>query len=121
MLVEKLSKERSGTNYYEEKVPPYTLPDLFISNDGTKIASADQWNMMRRPKILELFRKNVYGRVPETPYKESFKVVSIDSHAVGGQATQKLVDIIIESSDKSLVIHLTLLYQMINSLYLYFC
>ena len=66
------------------------------------------WNKERRPEILELFRKNVYGRVPETPYKKSFKVVNEDKTAMGGNATLKQVDITITAEGKSLVIHLTL-------------
>ena len=66
------------------------------------------WNKIRRPEILELFRKNVYGRVPETPYEKSFKVVNEDKTAMGGTATLKQVEITITAEGKSLVIHLTL-------------
>ena len=84
-------------NYYEEKVPSYTLPEILISNGGVKIGSADQWTSLRRPEIIELFRKNVYGRVPETKYKETFKVVNLILKAMGGTAIEKQVDILIES------------------------
>jgi Prolyl oligopeptidase family len=107
-VVEKLSKERSEFNYVEEKVPAYKLPDLFISVDRTKINTPDLWNNFRRPEIIELFRKNVYGRVPVTPYKKSFKVVNLEKNAMDGSATLKQIDITIISEKKSLVIHLTL-------------
>jgi hypothetical protein len=106
MTIEKLSKERPGSNYYEEKVPGYTLPDIFTSNDGLKITSADLWNKLRRPEIIELFRKNVYGRVPETSYSEKFKVSYLDTQALDGTATQKEVEITIDVDGKSLAIHL---------------
>src|SRR5665811_1695542 len=86
-VVEKLSKERSEFNYVEEKVPAYKLPDLFISVDRTKINTPDLWNNFRRPEIIELFRKNVYGRVPVTPYEKSFKVVKLEKNAMDGSAT----------------------------------
>ncbi len=107
-VVEKLSKPGQVFNYYEEKVPHYSLPDIFTSENGTKISSSDLWYTIRRPEILDLFRRNVYGRVPETPYKETFKVVKTDQSALGGLATQKSVEIIIESRGKSLTIHLDL-------------
>ena len=107
-LVEKLSKEHSGFNYSEDKIPAYTLPDLFRANDGMKINTSDLWNKVRRPEILELFRENVFGRVPETLYQKSFKIVKTDKNAMDGAATLKQVDIIITSNGKSLVIHLTL-------------
>jgi pimeloyl-ACP methyl ester carboxylesterase len=106
--VEKLSKGKSEFNYYEEKVPVFTLPDVLITTDGTKVTNAGLWNKVRRPEILELFRTNVFGRIPETPYQKSFKVINLDINAIGGAATLKQVDITITAEGKSLVIHLTL-------------
>lgn len=106
--VEKLSAAGPRFNYREEKVPAYILPDLFTSGTGEKITSADMWTRIRRPEILELFRKNVYGRIPETKYKQEIKVVNSDKNALGGIATQKMVEIKIEKDRKSLTIHLTL-------------
>lgn len=106
--VERLSKPGAEFNYYEEKVPVYILPDVFKSIDGRKMSSTSQWENIRRNEILELFRTNVFGRVPETPYQKSFKVVSSDKNAMNGAATLKQVEILITSSGKELVIHLTL-------------
>jgi hypothetical protein len=88
--------------------PPYTLPDPLTSNSGRKIATAAEWTKVRRPEVLELFREHVYGRVPATPYQQSFKIVREDRAAMGGAATLKQVDITIASGGKSLVIHLSL-------------
>jgi len=106
--VERLSKARPETNYYEDKVPEYILPDPLITLSGKKVTTARLWNNERRQEILELFRENVYGRVPETSYQKSSKVVKEDRDAIGGTATLKLVDITISTDSKSLVIHLTL-------------
>jgi hypothetical protein len=107
-LVEKLSRSRTNVNYYEEKVPAYTLPDPLTSVDGRKIRSQKQWTSQRRQEVLELFRTNVYGRIPDTEYSKSFKLVNIDPAAMGGNATLKQVDITITSGEKSLVINLTM-------------
>jgi hypothetical protein len=101
-IVEKLSKDKSGFNYYENKVPAYTLPAILTSNDGSKINTFELWNTIRRPELMELFRENVFGRVPETKYKETFKVISNDYNAVEGKATQKQIEITIESGGKTL-------------------
>jgi len=74
-----------------------------------KIGTANLWNKIRRPEIIELFRKNVYGRVPESLYKESYKVVRFDGNALDGAATLKEVYIKITADVKALVIHLTLI------------
>jgi hypothetical protein len=107
-VVEKLSKDSPAFNYYEDKVPHYSLPDLFTSTDGIKINTAELWNSVRRKEILELFRKNVYGRIPETPYKEVCRVLSIDKNAMEGKGTKKVVEISIESEGKTLAFNLAL-------------
>lgn len=106
--VEKLSKDRSEFNYYEEKVPAYTLPDILTTSDGRKVTKSDLWYEVRRPEILELFRKNVYGRVPDTKYSQTFNLLSLDSTALEGTATQKEIVIRIESGGKSLSFNLIL-------------
>lgn len=107
-VIEKLSKDRTSINYYEEKVPAYVLPDPLMSAKGKRVSNSGQWTGERRQEVLELFRENVFGRVPSTAYTKSFKIVSKDDKAIGGLATLKLVDITISTAEKSLVIHLTL-------------
>lgn len=106
--VERLSKGQPDFNYDEEKVPAYTLPDALTTLDGRKVTTAQLWTKVRRNEILELFRENVYGRVPNTPYSKSFKVVNEDRNIMGGAATLKQVEITIGAEKGSLVIHLTL-------------
>ncbi|MCX6329532.1 MAG: acetylxylan esterase [Bacteroidia bacterium] len=106
--VEKLSKSGSEFNYYEEKVPAYTLPDVLANSSGQKITTSKEWTKIRRQEVLELFGENVFGRVPSTSYTKTFAVVNEDKNAMGGSATLKQVDITIQSEGKSLVIHLIL-------------
>ncbi|MDX9946517.1 MAG: prolyl oligopeptidase family serine peptidase [Bacteroidales bacterium] len=107
-VVEKLTKSQPQYNYYEDKVPGFTLPELLVTLDGKKVDNSDAWTRIRRPEILELFRENVYGRVPETPYEKSFRIVNENRNAMGGAATLKEVDIVISSEGKSLTIRLNL-------------
>ncbi len=106
--VKRLSGSRPEFNYYEEKVPEYTLPDVLSDVSGKKIKSVGKWTKKRRPEILEMFRTNVYGRIPEALYTKSFSMVNMDEDAMGGEATLKQVDIKITAGEESLVIHLTL-------------
>ena len=107
-VVARLSKSRTDINYYEEKVPSYTLPDVLVTSSGKKVSSAGEWKKIRRQEVLELFRENVYGRVPGTPYTKSFKIINEDKNAMNGDATLRQVDITINSEGRSLVIHLTM-------------
>ena len=106
--IERLSKNQTEFNYYEEKVPAYTLPDVLTTLKGQKITTRKDWTKLRRPELLEFFTTQVYGRVPKTPYKTEFKLVKEDPNAMNGAATLKLVDIIISANAKSLTIHLGL-------------
>ncbi|HOO98989.1 MAG TPA: acetylxylan esterase [Bacteroidales bacterium] len=107
-VVEKLSKARPQFNYYEEKVPEYTLPDVLANSQGGTFSKAREWKRSGREEVLELFRENVYGRIPSTPYLQTSKIVNEDRGAMGGAATLKEVDIIIDSDGRSLSIRLTM-------------
>jgi hypothetical protein len=81
-----------ATNYKEENVKPYVLPDVLTANDGNKVTTAQEWQSKRRVEILELFRKYVYGRAPiGRPNDMSFQVFEKDSNALGGIAIRKQV------------------------------
>jgi hypothetical protein len=91
-LVAKLTQSRSETNYDEQKVPEYTLPDPLLMSDGTKVANAQAWKTKRRPEVLELFRTHVYGRSPiDQPQDMTFKVFDVERRALSGLATRKQV------------------------------
>jgi hypothetical protein len=93
-LVEKLTKSRSETNYFEEKVPKYTLPNPLKLSDGSRVTDARTWRTKRRPEILELFRKHVYGRAPiARPENMSFEVFDLERKALGDLATRKQVTV----------------------------
>jgi len=93
-LVEQLTKRRSETNYSEEKVPKYALPNPLRLSDGSRVTDAQTWRMKRRPEILELFRKYVYGRAPIVrPENMSFEVFDYGRQALGGLATRKQITV----------------------------
>jgi len=50
--------------YGEESVPAFCLPELLRSEAGHAIETAGQWNTVRRPELLRLFREHVYGFPP---------------------------------------------------------
>jgi len=93
-LVEKLTKSRSETNYSEQKVPKYTLPNPLKLSDGSRVTDGRTWRTKRRPEILELFRKYVYGRAPiARPENMTFEVFDLEKQALGGLATRKQVTV----------------------------
>jgi hypothetical protein len=88
--------------------PAYTLPDVLMAKSGRRIQTADEWKNTRRAEVLELFREHVYGRVPATPYRTNFRVVREDRKAMGGAATLREIEIVIDSDGKSLTIPMSL-------------
>lgn len=94
----------------ESKVPPYTLPDPLVCNDGTKVTDAAAWRAKRRPELLELFAREVYGRTPASPGKVRATVTSVDRAALGGKAVRKEVTLSFTDRKDGPQIHL-LIYQ----------
>jgi pimeloyl-ACP methyl ester carboxylesterase len=108
-----LGKDRANaeTPYpADPPMPEYGLPEALQLNDGGTVADADQWKRVRRGEILELFRTNVYGRVPTTKYDQAFHVAHEDGQALGGAATLRQVEIRISRGGKSLTIHVNLFF-----------
>ncbi len=96
-------------NYREENVPEYTLPDPFELLDGTKVDSVELWQTRRRPEILELFRKHVYGRAPVgRPEGMTMDVFDLDANAMDGAATRKQVKINFTGKEDGLTMKLVL-------------
>jgi hypothetical protein len=63
-----------------------TMPDLMTFEDGTKVTSADQWPK-RRTVIVEVFEREVYGRIPRSVPSVKWEVASTVEGESGGVAT----------------------------------
>jgi hypothetical protein len=58
-------KAPNHANYDEALANPFpNLPDPLTLNDGQKATTAKMWWDQRRPELIEMFSKYVYGRVP---------------------------------------------------------
>lgn len=83
---------RADINYDESRVGAYELPDVLSDGHGGRVTDEAGWRR-RREEILELFRREEYGRSPAVPSGMWFEEVLRDGSALGGAATLKLVDI----------------------------
>jgi hypothetical protein len=71
-------------NYDESKANPYpNLPDPLTLNDGQKVTTPEMWWDKRRPELVELFSKYVYGRVPANTPNVTWTVTAEDHEFLG--------------------------------------
>ena len=77
-------KAPNHANYDESKANPYpNVPDPLTMNDGQKVTTPAMWWDKRRPEIVEMFSKYVYGRVPNNVPKVTWTVNTVDHETLG--------------------------------------
>jgi hypothetical protein len=96
------------TNYDENKVPDYTLPELLVSVKGQPIETAKQWMEIRRPELCALFEQNMYGRIPGILKITSAVTLEKNTNALNGKAIRKQVVLHVTGNGKSLDINVLL-------------
>ena len=92
-IFSEIAAQDSLINQDETKVTAYTLPDPLQGADGNPVTYRQQWLHQQRAVLLKLFADNVYGRMPVKPGNMKFKIISVDSFALGGSAIRKQVTI----------------------------
>jgi hypothetical protein len=76
-----------AANYDESKANPYPhLPDPLVLENGKKVTLAKIWWKQRRPQIVELFDREIYGRVPAHTPGVTWEVTSTKNSVDGGIA-----------------------------------
>jgi hypothetical protein len=73
-------------NFDESQVKPYELPDPLTLQNGKRVKSQEVWWKRRRPELVELFDREVYGRVPRSVPKATWRVVHTDRETHAGVA-----------------------------------
>jgi hypothetical protein len=77
-------KAPNHANYDESLANPYpNVPDPLVLNNGQKVTTPETWWKVRRPELIEMFSKYVYGRVPQSVPKVSWTVKTEDHEMVG--------------------------------------
>lgn len=71
-------------NYDESKANPYpNWPDPLLDDKGRPITSAETWWATRRPELVELFEREIYGRIPAGVPKVTWTVQTVDHESLG--------------------------------------
>jgi hypothetical protein len=75
-------------NWDESKANPWPkLPDPLVLNDGKRVTSAAVWWSTRRPQLVEIFNREIVGRVPAHTPAVNWEVASTTQGSEGGVAT----------------------------------
>ncbi|MDN5212211.1 acetylxylan esterase [Fulvivirgaceae bacterium BMA12] len=97
-------------NYDESKVPDFTLPPLLQNSSGSPVKTTRQWERIRRPEILSLYKKYVYGHSPESTGQMVFQTINVSSKALENKAIQKEVKVLFigdkDTVDMNILIYL---------------
>ena len=78
------------------------VPDALTSASGRKIATVQEWETIRKPELLELFSREVYGRSPRAPGKAEFRLLERSEDALDGKAIRIQGDVTIPGADADL-------------------
>jgi hypothetical protein len=104
-------KAPNHANYDEAQANPFpNVPDPLTMNDGSKVTTAKMWWDQRRPELLEMFSKYVYGRVSDNVPKVSWTVTAVDHEWLGftpviAKGIIGQVDKVQESARENAILH----------------
>ena len=88
-------------NYEEEKVPAFALPDPLRNGDGLMINDSNEWVHSRRPELLQLFEREVYGKLPDETLTPDYTLLE-NGIALGGKAVRKQIRLTFENNGRRL-------------------
>lgn len=89
-------------NYDESLIPKFQLPDPFTTLDGSAVQTAQEWKEKRRPEIMEIFAREMYGKSPAPPRMVQGKLVNRDENALNGKAIREEIEITLAEGEPSL-------------------
>ena len=77
-------KAPNHANLDESLANPYpNVPDPLTLNDGQKVTTPQIWWDKRRPELVEMLSKYVYGRLPANLPKVTWTVTAVDHEMIG--------------------------------------
>lgn len=86
-----------GTPAWSQTGPaPYGAPDPLVMADGSRVTSPAQWTGKRRPELLELFTREMYGVAPPRSPRMKFVVFDQGTPALGGKAIRRQITVLLK-------------------------
>jgi hypothetical protein len=98
-------------NYDQAKANPYAkLPEILETKDGKKLTTPKQWWNERRPEIVGLLERAVYGRVPENVPKVRWEIRETREVKAGGKPTiqRHIVGVVYSSARPQIEVNISM-------------
>ncbi len=87
-------------------IPAFSLTDPLVLLDGNPVASAEAWRSKRRPELVDLLERTLFGRVPGGEVRMRVEERTRDPAALGGRALRREIRIHLTTAADSLRIDL---------------
>lgn len=74
-----------NTANYEESLanPCPELPKILVTEKGKKVTTQEMWWKTRRPEIVEIFEREVYGKIPANVPNVNWKIEVTENEYIG--------------------------------------
>jgi len=95
-----VGRKNIKVNYNESTLPSYTLPDPLRMQSGRRVRGRRMWLHRRRPELLSLFEREMFGRAPSRPKDLHFELLYRDCEALDGLAVRKEYKVHFDGSGK---------------------
>ncbi|WP_222439242.1 glucuronyl esterase domain-containing protein [Echinicola salinicaeni] len=102
------SYSQSRTNYDEEQVPQFEIPDPLMTFSGEQVEDAKTWLEKRRPELMDFFTTEMFGKIPGELGMTSFKILEEGPSTVYSGALRQQVKISIIKGNSQLDFNLLL-------------
>ncbi len=83
-------------------IPAFSLPGPLVRLNGIPVTSADEWRSDRRPELVDLLERTLFGRVPEGEVRAWIVERTRDEAALGGRALRREIRIHLTTGADSL-------------------
>jgi endo-1,4-beta-xylanase len=101
----------NAANYEETKANPYPeLPEILTTATGETVDTAESWWKNRRPEIVELLEREVYGRIPENVPGVKWEVRQTREVETGGKPAiqQEIVGVVDKSACPEIEVNISM-------------
>ncbi|MBO4447026.1 MAG: DUF4886 domain-containing protein [Bacteroidales bacterium] len=95
-----------NVNYDLALVPDFKLPDALLCSSGMKVRNSAEWEHLRRPELLALFEREMFGKVPRADIAMKSEVLESATGVLGGLADRKQVKLTFSSGRRQLEVDL---------------